>query len=139
MEIRAFDMSRDYLSVRKLWEQSGPGVQLSPSDEPTEIQRKLERDPDLFLVMEEKGEIIGTVIGGFDGRRGIVYHLAVKPQRRRQGLGKALMHEIEDRLRQKGCYKYYLMVRRGQDHVVDFYRSLDCEVMDINVMGKVLR
>lgn len=139
MEIREFRMQEDYQHVRHLWLQSGPGVQLSPSDEPEEIEKKLTHDPDLFLVMEDQGQIIGTVIGGYDGRRGIVYHLAVSPERRREGLGTALMTAIEERLRSKGCYKYYLFVRRELDHVLDFYQSLGCEVMDLNILGKVLR
>ena len=139
MEIREFNLKLDYPSVRELWQQAGPGVQLSPSDEPLEIERKLERDPDLFLVLVERGEILGTVIGGYDGRRGIVYHLAVRPERRGEGLGRALMIEIEDRLRSKGCYKYYLLVRKELDQVLTFYESLGCELMDLHVLGKVLR
>jgi ribosomal protein S18 acetylase RimI-like enzyme len=139
MKIRTFNMEQDYPSVRELWEGSGPGVQLSPSDEPDEILKKLERDPDLFLVLEEQGELVGSVIGGYDGRRGIIYHLAVRPDRRGAGYGKALMHEIEARLQGKGCYKYYLLVRRELDQVFEFYQSLGCEVMDLYVLGKVLR
>ena len=139
MQIREFDLELVYTSVRKLWQEAGPGVQLSPSDEPEEIERKLGRDPDLFLVLEERGEIIGTVIGGYDGRRGIVYHLAIQPERRGEGLGKALMIEIEERLRSKGCYKYYLLVRKELDQVLGFYESLGCELMDLHVLGKVLR
>jgi ribosomal protein S18 acetylase RimI-like enzyme len=113
MEIREFDLKLDYPSVRELWQQAGPGVQLSPSDEPPEIERKLERDPDLFLVLEEQGDIIGTVIGGYDGRRGIVYHLAIQPERRGEGLGRT--------------------------QVLTFYQSIGCELMDLHVLGKVLR
>lgn len=138
MPIREFNLALDYPAVKELWERSGPGVRLSPSDEPEEIQKKLERDPDLFLVLEEQGTILGTVIGGYDGRRGIVYHLAVSPERRGEGLGKKLMAEIEDRLRGKGCYKYYLLVRKEQDQVLRFYQSLGCELMDLHALGKVL-
>lgn len=139
MRIREFMMAKDYTLVRALWEMSGPGVQLSPSDEPGEIKRKLQRDPDLFLVMEEGEQILGTVIGGYDGRRGLVYHLAVTPERRGEGIGKALMAAIEARLRNKGCFKYYLLVRKNSLKALDFYRSLGCEVMDLEVLGKVLR
>ncbi|MBK5108784.1 MAG: GNAT family N-acetyltransferase [Anaerolineales bacterium] len=45
-------------------------------------------DPDLFLVVEHRGKIIGTVMGGYDGRRGFVYQLAVQEDYRRQGIGK---------------------------------------------------
>ena len=139
MRIREFEMPADYAIVRALWQSAGPGVQLSPSDEPVELERKLKRDPDLFLVMEDEGQILGAVIGGYDGRRGLVYHLAVTPERRGEGIGTALMAAIEDRLRSKGCFKYYLMVRKESPKILDFYLSMGCEVLELDVLGKVLR
>ncbi len=139
MNIRTFNLDMDYNAVRHLWELAGPGVQLSPSDERVEIARKLQRDPDLFLVLEDQDEIVGVVFGGYDGRRGSVYHLAVHPDRRGEGFGKALMIEIEQRLQSKGCYKYYLLVRKESERVLDFYRALGCEEMDLHILGKVLR
>ncbi len=139
MHIREIDLDEDYNEIRRLWERSGPGVQLSPSDELEELRRKLEHDPDLAIVIEEEGVILGTVFAGYDGRRGIIYHLAVQPERRAQGIGKTLMNEIEDRLRAKGCYKYYLLVRRELDQALSFYQSLGCEIMDLHILGKVLR
>ena len=53
------------------------GVHVGRSDTPAEIEKKLARDPDLFLVAECEQQIIGSVIGGYDGRRGMIYHLAV--------------------------------------------------------------
>ena len=73
------------------------------SDTPAEIEKKLTRDPDLFLVAEHDNKIIGTVIGGFDGRRGLLYHLAVDGSFRGQGIGTLLLSEVESRLRLKGC------------------------------------
>lgn len=136
--IRDFDLERDYPSVRKLWESAGPGIQLSSSDELPEIRKKLSRDPDLFLVAELAGRVVGSVLGGFDGRRGMVYHLAVDRQHRRNGLGRALMSELEDRLRGKGCLKYYLLVTMDNDEAIAFYEGLGWEVMSLHVMGKRL-
>jgi ribosomal protein S18 acetylase RimI-like enzyme len=137
--IRGFDLERDFEPVRALWKSAGPGIQLSPSDELPEIRKKLERDPDLFLVAEVGGQLVGSVLGGFDGRRGIVYHLAVQAEHRRSGLGSALMEELEERLRAKGCIKYYLLVTRDNEDAVDFYQSIGWELMDLYVMGKRLR
>ncbi len=138
MQIREFVLKQDYSAVRALWEQAEPGVKISPSDEPGELEKKLRRDPGLFLVMEEEGQILGTVIGGYDGRRGMVYHLVVTPDRQGEGIGTALMQEVEIRLRELGCYKYYLFVRKEASQVLNFYQSLGCEVMDIHILGKVL-
>jgi ribosomal protein S18 acetylase RimI-like enzyme len=121
-----------------LWKDAGPGIHLSPSDTPEQIEHKLERDPDLFLVAEEEGRVIGAVLGGYDGRRGIVYHLAVRPERRNKGVGRSLMQELETRLRAKGCIKYYLLVTRDNPEAVVFYEHLGVEVMDLQIMGKAL-
>ncbi|MCK5052719.1 MAG: GNAT family N-acetyltransferase [Anaerolineales bacterium] len=139
MKIREFLFEQDFEEVRELWISSGPGIQLSPSDSPAEIQKKLQRDPDLFLVAERDGRIIGTVFGGFDGRRGLVYHLAVLPGERRSGIGRSLMVELEHRLRLKGCRKYYLLVTKDNEDGLHFYESYGAEVMDLYVLGKVIQ
>ena len=136
--IRTFDPNVDLQAVLNLWRTAGTGIQLSPSDRPEEIHKKLQRDPDLFLVAEEEGRIVGAVLGGFDGRRGMVYHLAVDPSLRRRGIGRALMVEMETRLRAKGCLKYYLLITHGNAEARHFYRALGWERMELNVMGKVI-
>ena len=109
-EIRLYRHPEDYAAVVHLWEHAGPGIHVRRSDQPEEIAKKLQRDPDLFLVAQDGSQIVGTVLGGFDGRRGMVYHLAVAEAYRQQGLGAALMQELEDRLRQQ------LVAAEGADH-----------------------
>ncbi len=75
--IREFHYPDDYAAVKKLWEGMEKGVQMGRSDAAEEIEKKTSRDPDLFLIAEEEGNIVGSVIGGYDGRRGLLYHLAV--------------------------------------------------------------
>ncbi len=120
MVIREFVLDRDYATALALWRACGPGVRVGMSDTRDEIAKKLARDPDLFLVAEEGGQMLGTVIGGFDGRRGMVYHLAVAEAWRGRGLGRALMAELEARLKAKGCKKYYLLVTADNRPVIDF-------------------
>jgi ribosomal protein S18 acetylase RimI-like enzyme len=136
MLIRTFDFVRDLEPVMGLWSSAGPGIQLSRSDSPGEIRKKLQRDPDLFLVAEEGGELIGAVLGGFDGRRGIVYHLAVRDEDRRRGIGRVLMAELEERLRAKGCLKVYLLVTHENADALRFYAGLGWETMPLHIMGK---
>jgi ribosomal protein S18 acetylase RimI-like enzyme len=138
MQIREFNLELDYEIVRALWREAGSGIQLSPSDEQGEISKKLNRDPDLFLVAEEGKWIVGAVLGGFDGRRGMVYHLAVQPEYRERGIGRALMDELEHRLRAKGCLKYYLLVTKDNQEALAFYRQMGCDEMELLVMGKKL-
>ncbi len=74
--------------------------------------------------------MIGTVIGGFDGRRGIIYHLAVEANFRQHGIGALLMDEVERRLKAKGCLKCYLMVTAENDNAMRFYEQRGWERMD---------
>lgn len=136
--LRLFRFPDDYPAVIDLWNHAGPGIHVRRSDQPEEIYKKVQRDPDLFLLAELNGQIIGTVMGGFDGRRGLVYHLAVAELYRHQGLGQALMSELEDRLRAKGCLKCYLLVTRDNPHALDFYQASGWEIMDLHIMGKDL-
>jgi ribosomal protein S18 acetylase RimI-like enzyme len=136
--IREFIYPDDYQAVINLWQQAGPGVQVGRSDQPEQIKRKLERDPDLFLVAEADGKIVGSVLGGFDGRRGIVYHLAVASPHQGQGIGASLMEVLESRLQGKGCIRSYLLVTRHNDQAVQFYETGGWERMDLYVYGKDL-
>jgi ribosomal protein S18 acetylase RimI-like enzyme len=131
VHIREFCFPDDYPQVKSLWASMDKGVRLGRSDTPEEIQKKIARDPDLFLVAaEEDGQIIGTVIGGYDGRRGLLYHLAVAASFRGRGIGSRLMDEIESRLRAKGCIRCYLMVLADNDEAIRYYEKHGWENMD---------
>ena len=136
--LRQFQYPQDYPQVLALWENAGPGIHVRRSDQPAEIEKKLQRDPDLFLVAELDGRIIGTVMGGFDGRRGIVYHLAVTEAYRQQGLGRELMDELERRLANKGCIRCYLLVTKENGNAMRFYEQSGWERMDLHIYGKEL-
>jgi ribosomal protein S18 acetylase RimI-like enzyme len=138
-ELRQFEYATDLEDVLELWEASRPGIQLSASDTPSAISKKLERDPELFLVAtDHKSTIVGAVLGGFDGRRGMVYHLAARPGLRRREIGTVLMRELERRLRRLGCLKCYLLVTPENKEAQQFYRRLGWETMDLEAMGKRL-
>lgn len=122
-QIREFIFDTDYERVLNLWKHIETGMTVGRSDTPEEIKKKLERDPDLFLVAEHHDEIIGTIIGGFDGRRGMVYHLAVEQKHRNQGIGAALLAEVEKRLQAKGCLKVYLLVLDDNTSAIHFYEE----------------
>lgn len=138
IRLRTFVYPADYLAVIALWENAGPGIHLRRSDQPNEIAKKIQRDPDLFLLAEAGGEVVGTVLGGFDGRRGMMYHLAVRQDFRQRGIGALLMQELEDRLRLKGCIRYYLLVTPDNQEAIDFYEKRGWERMDLYAYAKDL-
>jgi ribosomal protein S18 acetylase RimI-like enzyme len=136
--VREFHLPSDYNQVITLWQNAGPGIHIRRSDSEAEIKKKLLRDPDLFLVAELGGLIIGTVLGGFDGRRGLVYHLAVDANYRKMGIGTALMIELERRMKLKGCIRSYLLVTYDNIDAIQFYESQNWEQMDILIFAKDL-
>lgn len=136
--IRNFQYSKDYEAVYHLWAHAGQGIHLRKSDEPEEIQKKLTRDADLFWVAEIDEEIIGAVLGGFDGRRGLMYHLAVNDAYRKNGIGSMLVEALEQRLREKGCIRCYLLVTRNNEDAIQFYEQRGWKKMEEYVFGKDL-
>jgi len=129
VQLRVFRYPEDFSQVMSLWESIEKGVHTGRSDTPDEIQKKLARDPDLFLVAEDDGQIIGSVIGGYDGRRGLIYHLAVHASFRGRGIGSRLMDELESRLRVKGCIRCYLLVTTDNEEAMRYYEKRGWERM----------
>jgi ribosomal protein S18 acetylase RimI-like enzyme len=136
MPIREFRIT-DYEEVMHLWKDSG--LVIRPGDEIDGIKVKLERDPDIFLVAEEKREIVGVVMGAWDGRRGWINHLAVRSSRQRSGIGTALLRELERRLAAKGAEKVNAQIYRWNQQSIDFFKASGYEVHeDLIMIGKSL-
>jgi ribosomal protein S18 acetylase RimI-like enzyme len=136
LNIREAQIPDDFKEIVQLWKSAGPGIHISPSDSLEEIQKKQLRDPDLFLIAEVNGKLIGTVLGGFDGRRGIVYHLAVSESYRKKGIGESLMTELEARFNKKGCIRCYLLVTLDNQEILEYYKKRGWKKLELFVMGK---
>lgn len=92
MEIRVF-RREDFEEVITLWERCDL---LRPWNDPEmDIERKVNHDVSLFLVAEVNGEVVGTVMGGYDGHRGSAYYLGVHPEFRGRGIANALLNRLE--------------------------------------------
>jgi ribosomal protein S18 acetylase RimI-like enzyme len=135
MQIRPFELT-DEQQVIALWHDCE--LIRSWNDPGKDIRRKLAVRPDLFLVGVEEGQVVGTVMAGYEGHRGWINYLAVAPACRRQGLGRALMAEAESRLRAEGCPKINLQVRSSNAEVIAFYRSIGFAPDDVVSLGKRL-
>jgi ribosomal protein S18 acetylase RimI-like enzyme len=127
----------DFAGVDALWRA------VFPDDPPwnraeSAIPAKLAVQPELFLVAEADGAVVGTVMGGYDGHRGWVYAVAVLPSHRRLGIGASLMSAVESRLAALGCGKLNLQLRVGNHEAEAFYRRLGFEVEQRVSMGKRL-
>jgi ribosomal protein S18 acetylase RimI-like enzyme len=108
------------------------------NDPNRDIDRKLARDAENLLVLEEDGELIGSVMVGYEGHRGWINYLAVHPAHRRQGLGRLLMDEAETRLRGLGCPKVNLQVRNSNEAAREFYRQIGYTFDEAVSFGKRL-
>src|SRR5688572_4135584 len=87
----------DHAEVVALWKEVFP--EDPPWNEPDAvIRRKLEIQPELFLVGIADLRVVAAVLAGYDGVRGWVHHLAVQPSHRRRGIGRELMHAAENSL-----------------------------------------
>ena len=135
--IRRFDPS-DTEAVVALWESCGL---VRPWNDPRQdIARKLTVQPELFLVATDPGadDVVAAGMAGFDGHRGWVNYLAVRPDLQGSGLGRAFMAEFERLLTDLGCPKLNLQVRAGNERVIGFYESLGYADDHTVSMGKRL-
>lgn len=121
-------------AVVALWQAAGL---TRPWNDPSrDIERKLAVQPELFLVAVDRDEIVGTVMAGYDGHRGWMYYLA--SARAGEGIGRALVAEVEERLRAMGCPKVQLMVRTDNEVARGFYDALGYEVFEVWTTGERL-
>ena len=136
VEIRTYE-ENDEAAVAALWREVFPDAPAHNVPE-EDIRRKLAVQRELFFVAVDGGDVVGTALAGYDGHRGWVYYVAVKPSRRRRGIGAALMKRVEERLAAMGCPKLNLQVRAPNRDAVLFYEKLGYVVEERVSMGKRL-
>ena len=109
MRIRSMTMD-DYEKVYELWV-SCAGMGLNTLDDSKAgIERFLQRNPDTCFVAEAEGVVVGVILVGNDGRRGYIYHTAVDPHYRRQGIAEGLVDRAMTALQKIGIHKTALVV-----------------------------
>lgn len=124
--------AEDYEAVLHIWQACD--LSLGHSDTFEEVERVRRLQHDLFLVLEQDGQIIATVMGAFDGRRGYIHHLAVLPKYQSHGCGKQLMSEAEKRFAAMGAVKLHLFVETRNQQVEDYYHRLGWHTRDDLIM-----
>ena len=119
----------DYASVIDLMRRA-PGVALRDADDEAAIARFLERNPGLSFVAERDGRVVGCLMGGHDGRRGYLHHLAVDPVCRRQGVGMALVERCLAALARLGIHKAHVDVFRHNEAGSAFWAAIGWQRRD---------
>jgi ribosomal protein S18 acetylase RimI-like enzyme len=87
------------------------------------VARKLAFGDELFWVAEEERTVVGTVMAGYDGHRGWIYSLGVRPDARRGGVGRVLLETAERALADLGCPKVNLQVMADNEVAQKFWRA----------------
>ena len=104
-----------------------------------DIQRELDVQSDLFLVLEIRKNINGSVMAAYDGHRGVVNYLAIHPSYQKKGFGRIIMKYVETELIRRGCPKIKLLARSENHIMSDFYNKLLYqEQSDVKGFGKRL-
>lgn len=115
----------DYDAVFDLWsctEQSRRA--LNPVDDSREgIGRYLKRNPNTCFAAVIGEKLVGVILSGHDGRRGIIHHLCVHPDVRRMGIASQLVASAEAALRKEGIQKVFGLVFKDNDAANDFWES----------------
>jgi len=136
LQIRAFE-ERDLEAVVALLSAVFPNP--APHNEPrASIGRKLGVDRELLLVGHAGGRLVATAMGGWDGHRGWLYQVAVAPDARGRGYGRAIVEAVEVELRERGCAKLNLQVLASNEIAVGFWRRLGYRVEERVSLGKLL-
>ncbi len=135
MNIRPYQ-TQDQNAVLDLWERCGLIDQMSRPVAEADIRRKLQVQPELFLVGVLDNEVIATAMAGYDGHRGHLYYLAVCPRRQRQGHGRQIVSQADRLLQERGCHRLTLFVSCDNLLVTGFYKRLGFEHNDVVSMGR---
>jgi ribosomal protein S18 acetylase RimI-like enzyme len=117
-------LMEDYNQVYRLWTNT-EGMGLRQFDDSYEgIERFLKRNPRTNYVAEADNEIIGVILGGHDGRRGHIYHTAVRIDYRGKGIGKALVSEVLSSMQKEAINKVALVVFTANETGNRFWQSI---------------
>ncbi|MFF2993061.1 GNAT family N-acetyltransferase [Streptomyces sp. NPDC057950] len=111
----------DLDAVLAFWKAAAEGTSIT--DDRDGVERLVARDPEALILAEREGELVGTVIAGFDGWRCHLYRLAVRPGRRRLGIGSALLAAAEERFVRLGGRRGDAMVLRRNETAQHAWRA----------------
>ena len=128
----------DYEAAYDLWIKCGNG--LNDKDDSREgIDKYLKRNPKTSFVAVIDGKVVGVILCGHDGRRGIIQHACVSPECRRMGIGAELVNLALAALKEEGINKVLLVAFKKNEKGNAFWESQGFTIRDdLNYRNKVL-
>jgi ribosomal protein S18 acetylase RimI-like enzyme len=141
VNIIPFDNALHRSQVMAVWRASF-GYETAHNEPGLVIDKKLAMQDGLFFVAvadgDVAGEVVGTVMAGYDGHRGWLYSVAVSPGHRKLGAGRQLVAHAEQALASLGCLKINLQLLQSNAAVAAFYASMGYAVEPRVNMGKLV-
>lgn len=114
--------TQDVEAVLTFWEHAGGPTALV--DEADDVRRLIATPASSLLIADDNGELVGSVVAGWDGWRGNLYRVAVAPQRRGHGLGTRLVRAAEAALVANGCPRVTALVHLELGDAAPFWKKV---------------
>ena len=129
----------DVPALLELWRMAGLSIRPQGRDAPEALRRQIEAMGRHFWLAEDGGEVVGTVLGTHDSRKGWINRLAVHPAYQRAGLAAALMERVEQSLAEDGLEIFAAMVEEDNEVSRRFFERLKYELFPVYYFRKRLR
>jgi GNAT superfamily N-acetyltransferase len=97
---------------------------MSTTDEPGYIRQVTENPAAVFVLALLDGQIVGSLLGTFDGWRGNMYRLVVHPEHRRQGIGRELVRRVEQVFLERGVRRTTVLIEVDRPHAMEFWSAV---------------
>jgi len=111
--------SSDYPALIEIWKEAG--FKIGKSEEKEEVEKFLQTNPNTSLGIYINDTLIGCILGGYDGRRGLIHHFAVRKELQGKGFGKALLNQLMAIFKENGVVKVSFWVKKDNTQVIPFY------------------
>jgi ribosomal protein S18 acetylase RimI-like enzyme len=117
-------VAEDYDALVALWKAAALPYRPRGRDSRERIAREVDSDSSVFLAAERDGELVGVVLGTHDGRKGWINRLAVLPEHRAEGIGRALADAVEQRLREQGIEIVTCLIEGSNEGSMAFFERI---------------
>jgi ribosomal protein S18 acetylase RimI-like enzyme len=111
----------DYSSLIEIWKEAG--FKIGKSEEKKEVEKFFNANPKTSLGIYIDNVLIGCILGGYDARRGLIHHFAVRKEQQGKGYGKALFDQLMNIFKELGVVKVSFWVKKDNTQVIPFYKK----------------